>query len=394
MSPTSALYAIGFLVYLAIGSVTPLVPEFQQNLQASIADVSVVVAAFGLARVCVDVPVAQLGIRFGTRPLLAAGTAGLVLAYGGSAIATGIPGLLLGQLVAGIGSALCHVTSLAALGAGSSPDRSGRIMGRYFLATFGGLAVAGPLSGYIAARAGWRASLVAASTLAALALALVGLALPRPRVPLAPLASARAADWRRVLEPRLWTIYLLHGTALFLWAGVRGMLWPTLASGDGRLSVDTIGIALGVGSLLSLGALYVAGAAGDRYGKRPVIGVGLGAAATGVALLGGARTRGILLASLALHDVGQGFMAANASALLADALPGPSLGLATGVMRLTADVGWLLGPLALGGVAASLGTGATVVAAAAVPLTNLLLLAARGPGGIPPGGPGAAAMRS
>ena len=80
--------------------------------------------------------------------------------------------------------------------------------------------------------------------------------------------------------------------------------------------------------------------------------------------------------------------------ILADALPGPSLGLATGVMRLTADVGWLLGPLALGGVAASLGTGATVVVAASVPLTNLLLLAARGPGGIPAGGPGAPAMRS
>ena len=76
MSPTSALYAIGFLVYLAIGSVTPLVPEFQRNLEASIADVSVVIAAFGLARVCVDVPVAQLGIRFGTRPLLAADSRG------------------------------------------------------------------------------------------------------------------------------------------------------------------------------------------------------------------------------------------------------------------------------------------------------------------------------
>jgi MFS family permease len=362
--------------------VTPLVPEFQRHLGASIGDVSLVVAAFGLARVCVDLPVARLGVRLGTRPLLTAGTLALALAYGGSAMVTGIPGLLLAQLVAGVGSALCHVTSLAALGAWSLPDRSGRIMGRYFLATFGGLAVAAPLSGYVASRAGWRASLLAAALVAALALALVTLALPSGRAPLAAAAPpGGAADWRRVLAPRLWTIYLLHGTALFLWAGVRGMLWPTLAGGEGRFSVDAIGTALGAGSVLSLGVLSVAGAAADRYGKRPVIGLGLGVAATGVALLGGPPTPAVLLASLALQDIGQGLMASNASALLADALPGPSLGLATGVMRLTADVGWLVGPLVLGGVAGSMGTAATVAVAAAVPLGSLLVLLARGPGG-------------
>jgi MFS family permease len=180
--------------------------------------------------------------------------------------------------------------------------------------------------------------------------------------------------WRGVLHPRLWSVYLLHFTALFLWAGVRGTLWPILAAAEGRLSAEAIGAALGACSLLSLGALYVAGIAGDRYGKRPVIAVGLLAAGTGIGLLVGAADPRVIVAGLALQDLGQGFMAANASALLADALRGPGIGLATGVMRLTADVGGLAGPLLLGAMAGWLGYGAASVLAAVVPLANLVLL--------------------
>jgi predicted MFS family arabinose efflux permease len=376
-----ALYAIGFLVYLALGSLAPLVPEFQGRLGLSITDVSVVMAAFGLARLCVDVPVASLAVRLGFRPLLLAGSALLVVAYGGSALAAGTGGLVAGQIGAGIGSALFHVTSLALLGAGSTPERSGRTMGRYFVATFGGLTVGGPLSGYVAARAGWRFSLLAAAAAAGLAFALVALALPAGRA-----AGERAGHpagppgWRPVLHPRLWTVYMLHFTALFLWAGVRGTLWPTLAAAAG-LSVSAIGAALGVGSLLSLGALHLAGSAADRWGKRPVIALGLAASAIGVGLLAAPGDERLLLASLALQDLGQGFMAANATALLADVLRGPGIGLATGVMRLTGDVGWLVGPLALGGLTGWWGAGPATALAAAVPLANLLLLGTVGPSG-------------
>jgi MFS family permease len=395
VSPDRALCAIGFLVYLALGSMGPLVPELQRALGASITDLSLVVAVFGLARVCIDVPVASLASRLGPRPLLAAGTACLALAYAGSARVDGVPGLVAAQALAGAGSALCHVSSLAALGAGSSPERSGRMMGAYFSATFGGLSAAGPLSGYVAGHAGWRASFAVAAGAAVGALALVGAWLPRRGGALAVQGRDRA-DWGRVLHPRLWIIYLLHFTALFLWAGVRGLLWPTLAGGEGGLPVDAVGAALGAGALLSLGALYAAGRAGDRYGKRPVIALGLVAVVSGIALLAASRVPAVLLASLALQDLGQGLMAGNASALLADALRGPGIGLATGVMRLTADVGWLVGPLALGGAAGRWGYGAAVALAAAVPFANLVLLGRRAPGRVPgrPAGPAGAALRS
>jgi DHA1 family multidrug resistance protein-like MFS transporter len=375
-----AIYAIGFLVYVAIGTVVPLVPEFHRDLGTSIAEVSLIVSAFGLARLCVDLPVASLAVRVGFRGLLGAGTAFLAVAYAGSAAASGVLGLVLGQMVAGIGSALCHVTSLSLLGARSTPERSGRTMGHYFVATFSGLTVAGPLSGFVAARVGWRASLLVAAGAAALALGLVVL-LPLPTgnaIGVGP-RPAKAPAWRTVLRPHLLTVYLLHFTALFLWAGVRGTLWPTLASTHARLSVDTIGTTLGLGSLLSLGALHLAGILGDRHGKRPVIAFGLVASAVGIGLLAMPNRPVVLFASLAFQDLGQGFLAANASALLADVLRGPGIGLATGVMRLTADVGWLVGPLALGGLAGGLGYGVATAVAVAVPLANLVLLkAARG----------------
>jgi MFS family permease len=216
--------------------------------------------------------------------------------------------------------------------------------------------------------------MLVAAGVSLLALALVVVALPAGRAVGGPTRPPEPVRWGDVLQPRLWSVYLLHFTALFLWTGVRGTLWPTLAAAEGRLSVEAIGIALGACSLLSLGALHAAGIAGDRYGKRPVIALGLLAAGLGVGLLAASADPRLLVAALALQDLGQGFMAANASALLADVLRGPGIALATGVMRVTADLGGLTGPLVLGGTAGWLGYAVTALLAAAVPLANLVLL--------------------
>ena len=368
-------------------------PEFQRTLGASIGEVSIIVAAFGIARLFVDLPIAGLATRLGARPLLLAGTGAVAAAYGGASLAPGMAGLVLAQAVAGVGSALCHVTSLTVLGVRSTPERSGRTMGRYFVATFGGLTVAGPLSGYVAAYAGWRASLLVAAGSALVALVLTLATLPGTEPAPAAAAGGPRATWDAVLRPRLWSVYFLHFTALFLWAGVRGTLWPMLAS-TGGFTVDAIGTALGFGALVSLGALHLGGILADRQGKRPIIIIGLLASVVGIGLLVAPSHAVLLLLSLGLQDLGQGFIASNASALLTDVLRGPGIGLGTGVMRLVADVGWLAGPLALGGMAGRVGFGTATAVAMLVPLASLLALARQRPDRTEAGRPAGPATRS
>ena len=95
-----------------------------------------------------------------------------------------------------------------------------------------------------------------------------------------------------------------------------------------------------------------------------------------------------LLASLLLLDLGQGIVAPVASALLADVHPPREIGVATGLMRLLGDVGWLVGPLLVTGAVARRDHSAALVLAALVPLANLLMLRAWRPAG---GGGGLAA---
>lgn len=366
--------AAGFLVYLAVGATGPLLPEVRRALGLSAADIGVVVAAFGLARLCLDLPTGPLAARFGFRLPFLLGALLLAVGSAGSAAAASVVGLAAAQALAGVGCVLCHVTALVVLSARAAAGHSGRLMGFYFGATFAGLAIGGAIAGQLAAGWGWRAAFAGAAGFAVAglgaALALRGDDAIRRR----PTAASGVLGWRDALTPRLLSIYLLHFTALFLWAGVRTAVWPSLAADLGGLSVEAIGLALGIGSFVTLGTLVWAGALGDRWGKRPVLTVGLLASAVGLAVPVLGTSALALLASLLLLDLGQGILAPVASALLADLHDQRDIGAATGVMRLLGDVGWLVGPLLVTGLIEWRDHAVALALAALVPLGNLLML--------------------
>jgi MFS transporter, DHA1 family, multidrug resistance protein len=365
-----------FFVYLGIGATGPILPEVRRSLALSAADIGIVVAAFGLARLCVDLPGGALAARLGFRIPFLLGS--LLLAAGStwSAVTAGVPGLVTGQILAGIGCVFCHVTALVVLSSQASAGTSGRTMGFYFGATFAGLALGGAIAGQIAAVLGWRAAFLGAATASLAGFLVVLLPGRRPAASAPrPGPSPGSARWRPLLAPHLLSVYLLHFTALFLWAGVRTAVWPFIASEVGGLSVRAIGLALGIGSFVTLGTLASAGALSDRWGKVPVITVGLLASVAGLAVPLLATSAGALLASLLLLDLGQGILAPSASALLADVHRStPGIGTATGLMRLLGDLGWLVGPLAVTSVIERLDYSAGLAVATLVPLGNLLLL--------------------
>ena len=388
MTLEARVCAAAFLIYLGIGATGPILPEVRRGLGLSATQLGVVVAAFGLARLCVDLPAGALAARLGFRTPFVLGA--LLLGAGSlwSATAAGTPALVAGQILAGLGCVFCHVTALVVLSRRAAAGRSGRTMGLYFGATFAGLALGGAVAGHVTATLGWRAafSVAAGSAIAGLAVALLG-----PADPVDPArepgGTAARPRWGPLLAPRLVSIYLLHFTALFLWAGVRTAVWPSLAS-DAGLSARAIGLALGAGSFVTLFTLASAGTLGDRWGKVPVLSLGLLISVAGLAVPVLAAGAVALLASLVLLDVGQGLLAPTASALLADVHRQPGIGIATGLMRLLGDTGWLVGPLLVTGVIEWRDSSLALGLAALVPLGNLILLRTVGPAGRTGGRPG------
>jgi DHA1 family multidrug resistance protein-like MFS transporter len=384
MTLEARVCAAAFLIYLGIGATGPILPEVRRGLGLSATELGAVVAAFGLARLCVDLPAGAVAARFGFRTPFILGA--LLLGVGSlwSATAGGVSALVAGQILAGLGCVFCHVTSLVVLSRRAAGGRSGRTMSLYFGATFAGLALGGPVAGQVAAALGWRAAFGVAAGSAAAGLALALLAGRDPvDLALEPTVSARAR-WGPLLAPRLVSVYLLHFTALFLWAGVRTAVWPSLAS-DAGLSVRAIGLALGAGSFITLFTLGSAGTLGDRWGKVPVLSLGLLISVVGLVVPVLATGVLALLVSLLLLDVGQGILAPTASALLADVHQQPGIGIATGLMRLLGDTGWLMGPLLVTGVIEWRNASLALGLAALVPLGNLILLRTAGPAG-PAGG--------
>jgi MFS family permease len=379
------LYGVIFFAYLAVGSLAPLVPEFQRDLALSGAAVGMVIGAYGAARLCFSLPAGRLAERVDHRRLVGIGVVCLILAHAWSSLASGALGLAGGQALAGVGSAFCHVTSLAVLARRTRRHHSGRVMGAYYTATFAGLTIGAPAAGYLAARLGWRVTFGAMALMPVLALAVLLLdrrdsagldAGTRDGGP-----GARRAPGG-LMAPRMWPLYTLHFTALFLFAGVRTATLPAFGAREGRLEVDVIGVVLGIGSLATLGSVFLAGVLADRMGKSRLIATGLMLTAGGAALLvvSPPGVMGLGVATLAM-DLGQGFMAGNAAALLADVAPVGAVGTAMGIMRIMADVGYFLGPVVLGAVADRWGYGAAFGLAAALPLLNLAALMAVGAGG-------------
>jgi MFS family permease len=391
MTLEARVCAAAFFIYLGIGGIGPILPEVRRDLGLSAAELGAVVSAFGFARLCVDLPAGAVAARLGFRAPFVLGA--LLLGSGSlwSATAAGVPALVGGQILAGLGCVFCHVTSLVVLSRRTAGGRSGRTMGLYFGATFAGLALGGPVAGQVTAAFGWRAAfgVAAGSAIAGLAVTLLTGSDPLD-VSREPADAVERTSWKPLLAPGLVSIYLLHFTALFLWAGVRTAMWPSLASEAG-LSVRAIGVALGAGSFVTLATLASAGRLSDRWGKVPVLSLGLVISVVGLVVPVMAAGALALLVSLVLLDVGQGLLAPTASALLADIYRQPGIGLATGLMRLLGDTGWLVGPLLVTGAIQWRDSSLALGLAALVPLGNLILLRAAGPSSQVGGRPGFAA---
>ena len=272
---SQALHAIGVLRLPGHRATGPLLPEFQRALGARRRrSIGIVVAAFGIARLCVDLPVRARWRRgSGFRPVRSWRRPARWRPPGRRS-AAGMAGLVLAQILAGVGCVLCHVT------AWSSSARSGP---RRALRTDHGPLLRRDLRRASRSAARWQGRSLPRSAggppsrgrgggSALRARADPGR--PRPGVG----AGARAACGlagalgRRARAPAWCRVYLLHFTALFLWAGVRTAVWPSLASEAAAVGARDRTGARRRGPSMTLFTLASAGQApATGWGKVPVI---------------------------------------------------------------------------------------------------------------------------
>lgn len=410
--PAAVLAALGLctlLPSLAGSAANVALPALAAEFAAPFPAVQWVVLAYLVATTAAVVGAGRLGDLLGRRRTLMGGLALFLLASAAGAWAPSLWTLVAARAVQGMGAAVMTALSLALVGEVVPPSRTGSAMGWLGTLSAMGTALGPTLGGLLLAGPGWRAIFWALVLPAALALALALRHLPAtPGAPGRPQAALNApglllmAGTLGLLALAMtpahgslggWTLACVAGAAvgaLALARAERHARWPLipraawqhpglrpallmtalstavvmatlmvgpfyLARGLG-LGAAAVGLAMTAGPAVAALAGAPAGRAVDRFGARRVRLAGLSAMVAGSAGLAAAPAAfGVAGYVLPLSAATAGyalFQAANNTAVMAG-VASDLRGVISGLLALARNLGLVAGAAALGAVFAA-----------------------------------------
>lgn len=340
---------------LGFGGIVPVLALYARSFGVTQSAIGVAIAVYGLARFLVAVPAGQMADQLGRRQVLAIG--GLVTAAGNllCAYAPTYAALVGARFVAGAGAALVLTGGSIVLADITTPARRGRTMAVYqgvFLFAVG----IGPFpGGLLAERFGLEAPFVAYAAAGALAAAVAWLRVPETRdlrrpeqAEAAPLPSF--VGQVRILMGRIGFVLVCLVSFVNAVARTGGLfnVIPVLARDRLGLTTDRIGFGLALASLVGLLLAYPAGVLVDRYGRKAVIVPSTMVGGVSLALFFLAPSYAWFLAACVAWSVAAGVSGAAPVTYAADVAPSGMNAAAMSTFRMLGDLGYVVGPIALG----------------------------------------------
>lgn len=368
------LLVVVFIVMAGIGMVWSILAVYAQSLGASTAMVGAMTAAYGGARLLINVPAGMAADRYGRRPLMIAGL--LVLSLGAFSTMTlaGYGPLLLSLLVIGSGSSIYATAAMAAMADLSTPERRVADMAAYQGANMLGIAVGPGLGGLAAAAWGYATPFLLLGVLAlAAALCLWWIVPEGARRQTVELGAKQG--WLGNGAPLLIGLGLATFGVFFARVAANWFLMPLVATKTIGMTVGQVGMMLTAGAIANLIVLPMTSAATRRFGRMAVIVGSMAATLVSLAILASAHSVAMAWASAIILGAASGMAGPTLSAFAVDAAPPGRLGPAIGMLRTMSDLGVVVGPFIAGTAVDMLGwgyPGGLLVAGLVLCSTNLL----------------------
>ena len=336
-----------FLDVVFFAAITPLLPDYVDDLGLSKAAAGVLSAAYAAGTLIASLPAGLMAARVGPRRtllfgLLLLGLASLVFGFANQVLLLDVA-----RFVQGVAGALAWAGALTWLILATPEKRRGSVIGDVLGVAIAG-ALLGPGVGALAGEVGTEPVFSSVLVLT-MALSVAALRMPEP-------ARGQQQRLREVGEAAtsppvlLATWYVAAPSAMF---GVIAVLVPLrideLGGGAGLVAA---GFMVGAGLEAMLAPLV--GRLSDRVGRlRPYM-TGMLISAAAIALVPAAQTLGVILAVLIATSLGAGICFAPALAMLSDSAEATDLhqGLAAGLINIAWAAGQVLGGVG-GGAAAS-----------------------------------------
>lgn len=347
------------IIMLGQGVTSPILPLYARSFGVSTASVGLTIAAFGLARMILNIPVGLLSDRFGRRLILIGGP--LIVAIGSilSATAGDLYQLLLWRFLAGAGSAMYMTGAAAYLTDIADPGSRARMMGLNQGSLLTGTSLGPAVGGLIAEFTDFRAPFIFVGALAGVCALWAHRSIPESHGAVARVEASAGGTGRGRLRDSLqlatYTPFLLIslvtlGTFMTRTGG-RQTILPLLGADEFGLSPGSLGLLFTLMSVLNLLAVPFAGTYADRWGRKAVIVPASALTCLSLVMFALAPTVWFLVLASLVQGIGTGFAGPAPAAYAADVAPQTSRGFAMGLYRTYGDVGFVIGPPVMGWIA-------------------------------------------
>jgi MFS family permease len=362
-----------FVVMLGFGILAPVLPNYARSFGVGYDAVGLLISAFSFARLVSDPFVGRFIDRYGERAMSSFGAVWVGISSIAAGLAPTFPLLVLFRALGGVGSALFFAALLSFLLRSIPAERSGRVMGVYYAAFNVGFIAGGPLGGLTARWFGLASPLYvyAGACLVAAVVFWKTLQDPVRHESETRRGGIRRLPWNRPFI----TVLVVNGVYLWIIGAVFQTLVPLFGTSTSiGLSITGVGFALGVATATELVALFPAGKASDRRGRRAVLIPALAGLALTTALLGQVSTPLAFIVVLGALGVASAYAGVPPAPMLSDVAPEELKGTAVGVFRFVGDLGFVLGPLVAGWSAGSFGFGTAFIVTAIPALLSVALV--------------------
>lgn len=344
---------------LGFGAIVPVTALYAEDFGVSNTAIGLTVAIYGLARLVMNVPSGRVADTMGRRWTLALGGILTVIGTIICAMAPTYEVFLGGRFIAGAGAAGVMTGGQIVLADIAKPHNRGRVMAIYqgvFIVSVGAGAWPG---GWLATNYGLAAPFWANAILAAVVTLIAWFFVPETRDrsrseghvrPVSAGVGFRQQTQYLLRSEGLVLISLISLAAAFARTGGLFNVIPLLADSEIGLTPDQIGLGLGMVSIVGLILVYPSGVLVDRFGRKAVIVPST--LLSGVAMLAYTVADGFALFMVAsiFWATATGIAGAAPGAYAADVAPPGMTASAMGLYRALSDVGYVIGPLALGAV--------------------------------------------
>lgn len=355
------------ITMLGNGIINPILPLYAKSFGVNVFMVGLMVAAYGIARVFMDIPAGKLADRFGRRTMIIGGAILMAASSLGNALATDFWQVVAMRLVQGTASALYVTSAQTALADLSTPSTRGKYLSLHQGSHGIGNTFGPAVGGFLAEFFGLRAPFFAFAGIALVAAAWAYLRVPETSrlrtVIVEPASGSTGTNVSGKRSASVMKILLMDASFIliaFLWltnnlvhGGAQQTIIPLYGTEYLGLTEGQLGLAMTMIGLGNLVTTFLAGWLSDQFGRKTILVPGTIMLGLFIALFAVSGNIFVFVLAATFTGIARGFSSSVPTAYAADIAPPGKFGATLGLFRTFGDLGLVIGPLLAGWIADS-----------------------------------------